>query len=512
MKRPMRWILSALLALLAVAPLTHGEWGGWRGGDGEFKPEEHWFVVEMQGQRCGHMHAQTAKDGERFISTSEMRLEIKRGQIRMPITIATEFVETAAGKPVRMKSETKLGALPTIEEYLFKPDGVEVTHIGTGYRNVEHKPLPEGEWLTPMGMERAIAAKIAEGAKEIAVRSIEPSSGLKPATTTMTLLERAPLDVIGKTVPSIKWKAKNEFVPAADSIEYTDEQGAPLRSETSIGLVKIILIRADRALALSKADPPELLESTFIKPDKQIPNARESKKASFLVRSGDAPIGTWPTAGVQTATVVNEHAVRIVTDAAGFSVCTKSDIESDEFRKPSSMINSDDAKVKELAEGVVKKLDRAVDVVRAEAMRKFVYQYITKKTFDVGFGTAAETARTRCGDCTEHAVLLCAMLRANNIPARCVSGLVYADGIAKDGTGALGYHMWTQAMVEDRRNGEVGGMKWIDLDAALSMDHPVDATHLAIRTLGLADGQTMNDLMDILPTLGKLKITVEKAE
>ena len=176
------------------------------------------------------------------------------------------------------------------------------------------------------------------------------------------------------------------------------------------------------------------------------------------------------------------------------------------------MIGSDDTKVRELAEGVVKTLDRATDAARAEATRAFVYGYITKKSFDVGFASAAETARTRCGDCTEHAVLLCAMLRANKIPARCVSGLVYADGIAKDGSGAMGYHMWTQAMVEDHRDGHAPGMKWLDLDAALSPTQRIDATHLAIRTLGLADGQTMNDLMDILPTLGKLNVGVEKVE
>ncbi len=497
-----------LLSAMVVMSLAQAD----RGEGDENAPEEHWFVVEMQGQRCGHMHAQTRKEGDRFVSSSELRLEIKRGQIRMPITVATEFVETADAKPVRMKSETKLGALPSTDEYIFKADGVDAKHTTAGNTRTEHLAAPEGEWLTPMAMEREIAKKIAEGAKEIKVRSVEPSAGLKPATTTMTLLDRGPLDVIGKTVPSIKWSSKNELVPNAASIEYTDERGSPLRSETDIGGIKIILIRADKALALSKTNPPELLESTFIKPDKQIPNARESKRATFLVRSGDAPIGTWPTAGVQTATPMNEHAVRIATDVAGSSVCSKQDQEAAEFRKPSAMIGSDDAKVVELTDGVVKKLDRASDVARAEAMRQFVYTYINKKSFDVGFASAAETARTRCGDCTEHAVLLCAMLRANKIPARCVSGLVYADGIAKDGSGAMGYHMWTQAMVEDQREGNPAGMKWIDLDAALSATQRIDATHLAIRTLGLADGQTMNDLMDILPTLGKLKVGVEKVE
>ncbi len=506
MNRTLNKMLGVLVAMLMLTPRAWGVLGDEQGN------EEYWFVVEMQGQRCGHMHAQTHKDGERFVSSSEMRLVIKRGQIQMPITIATEFVETLAGKPVRMRAETKLGALPTVDEYVFKPDGVEIKHVTAGNTRAEHATLPEGEWLTPMAMERTIAAKIAQGAKEIVVRSVEPSAGLKAATTTMTLLERVPLDVIGKTVPAIKWSSRNELVPLAASIEYTDEKGLPLRSETDIGGIKITLIRADKALAMSKANPPELLESTFIKPDKQIPHAREAKRGTFLVGSADAPIGVWPAAGIQTATPVDEHSVRIRTDVAATSPCSQEDIADQVYRKPSTMITSDDDKVVQLKDEALKQVDRATDAARGEALRHFVYKYITKKSFDVGFASAAETARTRCGDCTEHAVLLCAMLRANKIPARCVSGLVYADGIAKDGTGAMGYHMWAQAMVEDRKEGNLVGMKWIDLDAALSPTERIDATHLAIRTLGLSDGQTMNDLMDILPTLGKLKIGVEKVE
>jgi transglutaminase-like putative cysteine protease len=107
-------------------------------------------------------------------------------------------------------------------------------------------------------------------------------------------------------------------------------------------------------------------------------------------------------------------------------------------------------------------------------------------------------------------VLCCAMCRAAGIPARCVSGLVYVDGLGKNGEGAFGYHMWTQAMVEV---GGVGGAKaWVDLDPTLSPERPMDAAHIAIQTLSLADGQTMNALMDILPTLRKLKIVVEKSE
>ena len=40
-------------------------------------------------------------------------------------------------------------------------------------------------------------------------------------------------------------------------------------------------------------------------------------------------------------------------------------------------------------------------------------------------------ARTRSGDCSEHAVLLTALLRARGIPARVSHGLVYLEQRAR---------------------------------------------------------------------------------
>jgi transglutaminase-like putative cysteine protease len=121
----------------------------------------------------------------------------------------------------------------------------------------------------------------------------------------------------------------------------------------------------------------------------------------------------------------------------------------------------------------------------------------------VGFASAAEVARTRTGDCTEHAVLLAAMLRAEKIPARVVSGLIYADEF-EGKKGIFGYHMWAQA--------SLGGGSWLNLDATLPDNATFDATHIALATTDLADGETSNALVSLVPLLGNLKIAVEKVE
>lgn len=464
--------------------------------------EDYWYVVEIQGKKCGHMHASTTKDGARFVTKSEMSMSLKRGEAVVPVGLSSEFTETADGKPVRMRSEVKLGTMPTIDEYVFRTDGVEVSHVVAGARTTDKKPLPEGEWLTPVTLGKFIEAKIAAGEKEFSARTIEPTVGLAPARQTMKLIEKTTLDVVGKTVPALKWSAKNEMVPNAESTEYTDERGVSLRSENDIGGMRVVMVRADRAVAMAKADPPELLESTFIRPDRPIKGARESSVGDYLVRCPEAPIGEWPSAGAQTVTKVDEHTVKAHIDVAARIEASKADQDNAAYRNPSAMINSTDVEVVRLTKDAAGERDKDNPAARAERMRSFVHGFIHKKSFDVGFASAAETARTRCGDCSEHAVLLCAMLRADGIASRCVSGIVYVDGPAP-GKGFFGYHMWTQALLK-----KDGKMCWVDLDAALSSTRPMDGTHLAISTLSLADGETVNALLDTLPTLGKLRVEV----
>ena len=85
----------------------------------------------------------------------------------------------------------------------------------------------------------------------------------------------------------------------------------------------------------------------------------------------------------------------------------------------------------------------------------------------LGYASAEEALRTRSGDCTEYAVLLAALARARNIPARVSYGLVYADRFSgkKD---VFSPHAWVQAWT---------GTRWESYDAGIG---EFDATHLAL--------------------------------
>ena len=113
------------------------------------------------------------------------------------------------------------------------------------------------------------------------------------------------------------------------------------------------------------------------------------------------------------------------------------------------------------------------------------------RCFSHVFASAAEVAKNREGDCSEHAVLLAATCRARGIPARVIIGLVYSVPERR-----FLYHMWNEVWIEDR---------WIPLDATLGRGG-IGAAHLKIRESNLADESAYGLVAPVLFLTDRLEI------
>ncbi len=109
------------------------------------------------------------------------------------------------------------------------------------------------------------------------------------------------------------------------------------------------------------------------------------------------------------------------------------------------------------------------DVVKN--LSAFVYGHVEKKGLDRGYAPAIATLESRAGDCTEHSVLMSALLRASGIPTRIV------DGVVVDGVNA-GYHEWVE----------------VDLgEGFIAVDPTFNAWPAGPQRLKLAEGSTLPD-------------------
>jgi len=116
-------------------------------------------------------------------------------------------------------------------------------------------------------------------------------------------------------------------------------------------------------------------------------------------------------------------------------------------------------------------------------LEQFVYDYIADKNGAHGFDVASMVARSRAGDCTEHAVLLTALLRMYGFPARTVTGLYVS---LKEPVLAYG-HAWVEYYGD-------GG--WTGLDGT-RISHSVSTQHVP---LGVVEDESIAYTMGLIST------------
>jgi transglutaminase-like putative cysteine protease len=131
----------------------------------------------------------------------------------------------------------------------------------------------------------------------------------------------------------------------------------------------------------------------------------------------------------------------------------------------------------------------------ARALAEKVYVWITRKDFSTVLATATEVARTRSGDCTEHAVLLAALARARGLPARVVVGLVYVPSL-----GGFAYHMWNQIWCE-------GAWRFFD---ATRPDGRCGAGHIKIADAALDDQSGLTVFLPVMGVMGRTEIELRE--
>ncbi len=464
---------------------------------------ERWAVLLMNGQRAGWQLSATREADGKITSEGKTTMSVGRGATAMQIVMQTRFVETADGKPVSMWFKQELAAAPVEQLWEWNGEKVKLTVTSGDEKQVEELAKPEGEWLTPVAAQREVAKRIAAGEKEISLRSVDPSLGLQVVTVTRKNLAKATLDLPSGPVEVTRCTSVIEGYP--ESTEYLDATGDAVKLETSMGGFNVAVVRSDRATALGAFEGPEMMVSTFVRPDRPIANARTSVHAVFRLSIADASMPDLPSVGGQTVTR-DGNALIVTVDSRGSSLAEAGDREKKAYTAPSPMINFDDSKVKGLGKVAIKGDSGQNPAQKAETLRRFVHSYINRKELGVGLGSAGEVARTRTGDCTEHGVLLAALLRGQGIPSRVATGLIYADRFAGS-SDIFGYHMWAQALIEVD-----GKDRWVDFDATLPNETPFDATHITLATTGLEDGGMEKSMLTTATLMGRLVIQVQKSE
>ncbi len=468
--------------------------------------EEHWYVVQLQGQQCGYMHTVTKRVGDEVYTRSFMKMAIARGEVKVEIAMDQNYRETLDGRPLGFQHEMTLGTMPKKLTGIIKDGKLKLVTEQFGAKQkatYDFDPDVKFAWGQFLEQRR----RGLKPGTTYTIKTYEPSQNVaEPIEIEVKVRGKEKVDVLGKTRFLTRITATMLITPPIPTETWVDDDGELITTVVDMGILQVRVFVATKEQALADADAPELFVKTFVRVERRIEeDARQVKLRLRLPADAEYKMPDLPNTDMQAVKRVSDHEVVLTIqrhDWEKIRTAKKTKVKRNkklkQYLRASTDCNTNDKRIKRYAKKAVKGCETPAE--KADALRRYVTKFVRNKSLDVAFATASEVVRTREGDCTEHGVLLAALARAAGLPARGVSGIVQipAGSLAPAQGSAFGYHMWTQVYIDG---------KWVDIDAALRQTD-CDPTHIAVAIMPLNDEGMLNQVMSLLPLLGRLEIEV----
>ncbi len=456
--------------------------------------QEFWYRISIRDSPCGYLHETVTEDDGRIRTESSERFRIDRGGSVVELSQSLTFEEDGRGAPLSATVRVETGGRPVRHDYDFhdgQPRDRSFEPDGSPARNDD-----DGVWLTPAEVRAFLKARISSDATRISYRTLDPYAGMSTLHIEMTRLGTERHDVLGRTLDLGRWRVESDGSSIV-SEELRTDQGVLVSSiaDVGLGIMSIELVDREIALEALNSTPPELLDSTLVPVANMVGSTDDSVTAGYRVRfETETPRGL-PDAGAQHVRTLGSGVLEVTIDAASGSSASEAERSDPAYLSASAYIDLDDPSVRRFFR-TLRRSPTDTTLEACERLRTAVARRISNKTFDVAFGSASDTLRSRSGDCTEHAVLLAAGFRLAGLPARVATGLVHAPAAGFE-HGAFAWHMWTQVMIDG---------VWWDFDA--TRENRFDAGHLLVSTSSLDGGTGERALSEMLPLLGRMRVEV----
>ena len=473
--------------------------------------EDNWQVIFLSGQRIGYAHSVTepvSQGGRDLIRTkSESSMSFKR------------FGQTLVIKQVVTTEETTDGSLISFRSQMDNPPAASSSTVGkvvgtelrleqTVNNSTKESVQPwRSEVKSPAYQDRVLRVTPLKPGESRSFEAFLPDFN-KASLIHLTAGDWEEVKLLdGKSHKLLSVKVTQAILPGFVLKGYVDGNGETLKTSTNMLGAELVMYQVSKEEALKSIEGAQLdlAVSTLIKVAR-IPNAHGTKKVVYRVTTTgqDDPTEVLPSGGTQTVKKIGPEqgeltviAVPIPSEAELASAPSKATEE--QFLASSQYLQRDDERVQQHAK---KAAGDATNPARiARQMEQYVQKTLTKKNFSTAMASAGEVAKSLEGDCTEHAVLLAAMLRVKGIPSRVVVGLVYVE---INNAPVFGGHMWTEAYL---------GGKWVPLDATLG-NGGTGAAHIKLSDSSLSDDSpaAISSFAPLMLVIGQLKIEVVSVE
>lgn len=379
------------------------------------------LAVTLGGQEVGTVDFLDRKTADGIEISRVANLKVKRGETVTDMKTVTVVKLKHDLTPVSYHYERTDAGGTLVADGVLKDGKLLLTTTQNGASVKSEKPVPAGTTFM-YGMEHELRSNVKDGVE--VVRSVvieelgaqvEMSSAIQKkddrfvmTSSFMNLSTTEELDANGRTIvqrtPGMGVVAYPVGRAPIDVVKGTADLMA-------VSTWKVKAVEPPVSRVLYRITSPDM--SKFDVPEDERQDVKQRTATSVLVevKAGDT-----------------------FTSALGPS-------KKAHLLQPTPYEAIDDPRIKKAAREATKDATSRLDEIAR--LVKFVHDHVEEKGLDRGYAPAVTTLEARSGDCTEHSVLLSALLKARGFPARLV------DGVVVSGTKA-GYHEWVEVYVEGR--------------------------------------------------------------
>jgi hypothetical protein len=475
------------------------------------QPWQTWQAYYIGGQHVGYSHVNVALQSDEADSlvsvTLEDQLAIRRGPSTVLQRLDQTSLETRDGELVSFSAELRIG--PALTRYSGTVEGDTLNVVMTRGTRKSSRSVPwKSSYRGPAGLQQSLLSTPIDRGQQRRLQSLLPIR-FDVATFELDCRHIAAIAMPDGTVRQareVEISLKMENSPPINTVLWTDAQGNVIKTLTPA--LDLVAFDSTREAATGGIVPSDdILSATAIEIDGTLEKPQQTKTATFRItpRSGvtesserpafAAHPGQWikkDESGAYEVVVSRDAAATPPTDFQSPSL-----FPTNQDSRTGPLVDSAHSLVKQLADTAIAKKNEQARL--ALELTRSAHSLIRKKNYTNGFMPASEVARSGEGDCTAHAVLLAAMLRARGIPARVAIGLVYVPAEPKP---RMAYHMWTIAYINDQ---------WLHFDSTLPGGN-APADRITITTHTLNGGNEYEALGPVLGTIGQYNIEVVRSE
>lgn len=471
-------------------------------GQGKNKDYVQWDVIYLHGKKVGYRILKTRldtleKQQVRIVGSTD-HLTFKRFGQTTRMETRSENIESLSGALISFKQEI-LDNGKTSSVTTGRVDGNELTTLIRASGKTQTRKIPWKDGLLSSAavdqlIEQQDWSNKSSFQCEAYFSEVQRIGTVK--VTRMGNFQTPWFD--GTRKEFLQLRSTNSVLPGMSITLSLNKNGRIVRSSSPILGGKIVSYRVAESEALKSIQGKELdiAVNTQIHPSNRLLQGLKTKEATYLIhwKEGD-PSRVFPESNGQSIKVIDKNSIHLSVKSIPIPSISQSNIEQNQYLKSTMLINASDTNV------IAHSRRASVGTTRpgelARLMENYVYRTIRKKNFSTALSNAAEVAKNLEGDCTEHAVLLAAMLRAQKIPARVAVGFVYIENDR-----AFGGHMWTEAWLDGQ---------WVPLDATLGRGG-IGAAHIKLNH-SKVDEESANPASLFLPVMsltGKVDMTILK--